>query len=251
MDLFTIKKIVGQGVMPLTLLAILILLGLYWSIKNKKKKAIFTQAIAFVFLILISNQQLAYHLLVSKEQIYKQYDLSRPVKHIVILGCGHKNDGMLPVTAQLSSCSLYRLAEAIRIYKANPGSRLLASGYGGNEPFSNAEMVRQVAVALGVPESHILVFPQPKDTEQEAQAIAPVLGKQHFALVTSASHMPRAMHIFEQANLNPIAAPAGHLAKDPSRGNWWENTPKAGAVYSVERWWYETLGSVWLFLKGG
>ncbi|MCY7296383.1 envelope biogenesis factor ElyC [Alteromonas sp. a30] len=250
MDLFTIKKIVGQGAMPLTLLTIFILLGLYWSLKNQKKKAIFSQFIALIFLLLISNNQVAYHLLLSKEQAYKQFDLSHPVKHIVILGCGHKNDGMLPVTSQLASCSLYRLVEGIRIYKANPGARIVTSGYGGSEPFSNADMVRQVAISLGIPEHHITALPHPKDTEQEAKAIAPILGKQPFALVTSASHMPRAMAIFEKANLNPVAAPSGHLAKDPSRENWWQSFPDASAIHLVERWWYETLGSAWLLIKG-
>jgi len=251
MDLFTVKKVMGQAFMPLTLLAILILLGLFWSYKNSKKKAIAAQLTAFILLIGMSNQHLAYDLLFPKEQKFKQYDLSQPVSTVVVLGCGHRNDGMLPVTAQLASCSLYRLTEGMRILKANPGAKLVLSGYGGTEPFSNAEMMQHVAMSLGVPEYRITVIGTPKDTEQEAQAIAPIVKSNDFALVTSASHMPRAMYIFENTGLHPTAAPAGHLAKDISRANWWSHFPDANAIHMVERWWYETLGSWWVALKPG
>lgn len=250
MDLFTIKKIIGHGFTPLTFVVFLIFLGLFWSLKNQKRKAIIAQSSALILLIALSSQQLAYSLLSPKEQIFKQYDLSVSTKTIVILGCGHQNDGMLPVTAQLASCSLYRLTEGLRIYKANPGSRLIVSGYGGTEPFSNAHMMQQVAISLGIPSHHITVLPNPKDTEQEAKAIFPLIGSHDFALVTAASHMPRAMRIFEHAGMHPTPAPAGHLAKDISRANWWHNFPDAKAIHMINRWWYETLGAWWLTLKG-
>lgn len=249
MDIFLIKKFVGSAFMPLPILLFLLFISLLFIIKKRFKKALITQCVSIVLLILMSNKYIAFELMSPTEQRYKQYDRNQSVSRIVVLGCGHINDGMLPKTAQLQSCSLYRLAEAMRIYHLNPRSQIITTGYGGNEPFSNADLVRQVAISMGIPEHKIRAVSHPKDTEEEAQAIAKLLGDKSFILVTSASHMPRAMRIFEEQGLHPIAAPTGHLAKDPSRAFWWEHLPKAGSIKLVERWWYETLGKVWFELR--
>lgn len=249
MDLFIFKKIVGYAAMPLPLLVFIIFLGIFWTARNKKGMAIFSQLLGLILLLTITNPNISHRLLSPLEQQHKQYDLSVPIKTIVILGCGHTNDGMLPITAQLASCSMYRLAEGIRIYKANPGSRIIASGYGGTEPFSNAFMMKEVAIAMGIPENHIQILEYPKDTEQEAQAVSSIVSSSSFALVTSASHMYRAIQVFSTAGLDPIPAPTGHLAQDPSRADWWEYFPSAQNIRMIERWWYETMGAWWLAIK--
>lgn len=249
MDIFLFKKFIGSAFMPLPVLFFLLLFALVLIIKKQYKKALFAQIISLVFLALIANKYLAYELLAPTEQTYKQFDRNQSVNTIVVLGCGHINDGMLPQTAQLHSCSLYRLAEAMRIYHLNPQSQIITTGYGGNEPFSNADLVRRVAISMGIPGSKIHAISHPRDTEEEARAVRNLLGKKPFVLVTSASHMPRAMRIFEAEGLQPVAAPTGHMAKDPSRAFWWEQLPQSGSVKLVERWWYETLGKIWFFLR--
>ncbi len=47
----------------------------------------------------------------------------------------------------------------------------------------------------------------PKDTEEEAAAVKQAIGDAPFLLVTSASHLPRAMIFFQQEGLNPLPAP--------------------------------------------
>ena len=70
----------------------------------------------------------------------------------------------------------------------------------------------EVAEALGVQADEILQLKQPRDTEEESQQVAPIVGSQSFILVTSASHMPRAMGLFRKRGLQPIPAPTDHLA---------------------------------------
>lgn len=249
MDIFVFKKFIGSALMPLPLLCCFFVIALVLLLRKRYQKAIVVQCLGLFFLAVIANKYIAYELLATTEQTYKQFDRSQTVRTIVVLGCGHINDGMLPQTAQLHSCSLYRLAEAMRIYHLNPRSQIITTGYGGNEPFSNADLVRQVAISMGVPSHKIRAISHPRDTEEEAQAVAKLIGTQSFVLVTSASHMPRAMHIFETAGMRPTAAPTGHLAKDPSRAFWWEQLPRAESIRLVERWWYETLGRLWFNLR--
>ena len=249
MDLFTFKKIVGHLIMPLPMIFALLVIGLYWTAKKRAKLAVTFQLLGLALLALLSTPHFSSQLLSPLEKTYRQYDFDQKVKVIVILGCGHSNDGTLPITAQLYSCSLYRLAEGIRIYRANPGSRIITSGYGGTEEFSNAYMVKETAIALGVPEADITVFESPKDTQEEAKALFKPLQNTSFALVTSASHMRRAMHIFEAQGLKPIAAPTGHLAKDSSRAPWWEYLPQSSNITKVEKWWRETMGYIWQKIK--
>ncbi|MEE1974343.1 ElyC/SanA/YdcF family protein, partial [Maribacter flavus] len=70
----------------------------------------------------------------------------------------------------------------------------------------------RVAESLGIPRSEIIVLDKPKDTEEEAEAVKQTIGDAPFLLVTSASHLPRAMIFFQHVGLNPLPAPANQLA---------------------------------------
>ena len=61
----------------------------------------------------------------------------------------------------------------MRIYHLHPEARIITSGYGGVNPVSNAETVKQSLILLGIPAQKIITENFPKDTEEEAQLIAP------------------------------------------------------------------------------
>lgn len=249
MDLFLIKKVAGIWIMPLPVLGFLLLIGLFFFIKGNKKRAITSQFAAIILLFFTSTPFFINDSLSQLERQYPQYDISIPTNYIVVLGCGHSNDGALPITAQLYYCSLERITEAVRLHQLNPDSKILMSGYGGEQPFSNAYMGKELAMSLGIKESSINIFEEPRDTESEAKAMAPILRDKPFALVTSASHMRRAVSLFEDQHLSPIPAPTGHLVKDDSRSKWWHLAPKSGNIAKSERWWYETMGAIHLAIR--
>ncbi len=102
---------------------------------------------------------------------------------------------------------MVRLIEGVRLHREIPGSKLILSG--DND---SAEGMATMAEALGVSGEDIVPAFEPRDTEEESQQIAPIVGAQRFILVTSASHMPRAMGLFRKRGLQPIAAPTDYLA---------------------------------------
>lgn len=246
---FYVKKILGALLQPLPVVIIVFIVACFYLYRKQFKRAFFFNLIGLVSLVSISTPWLPNPLTVKLERQYHQFDMSQSVDVVVVLGCGHTNDGQLPITAQLAPCSLYRITEGIRIYRNSPDAKILTSGYGGNEPFSNARTTMEFAIAMGVPANDIVIEERPKDTEEEARLLKPKLVGKRFALVTSASHMQRALEFFRREGLDAIPAPTGYNVGDDSRDSVWNKLPNSNHLYKSERLIYEYLGQAWQWLK--
>jgi len=102
-----------------------------------------------------------------------------------------------------------------------------------------------VEVKIGIP---VILLLGTQDTQEEAQAGKKLLGDKPFILVTSASHMPRALNFFNNEGLDPIPAPTNHLA-----GIQHPNYTKFFSSDALEKSriaFHELLGLVWQKLKG-
>jgi uncharacterized SAM-binding protein YcdF (DUF218 family) len=137
-----------------------------------------------------------------------------PAVHILVLGGGHNPDLWLPPANRLSARALGRLTEGIRLHNQIPGSLLIFSGWSSSGGQSVAEVMGLAAIDLGVDEDRIRLLTRPNDTCREAQEYYLNFGSgTPLILVTSATHMPRAMQLFRQTGLNPYPAPANHQLK--------------------------------------
>jgi uncharacterized SAM-binding protein YcdF (DUF218 family) len=247
---FLLKKLISMWLMPLPFCCLIIIAGLTLSFW----RAHIGRAIAFsgvALLMLFSWQPFANSVLYPLEHQYPSFDITQPVDAIVVLGNCHQVSDSIPAMAQLCGSGLHRLMEGYRIWQANPEAELLLSGYAGDESRPYAEVAGEIALSLGVPEEKIRLFPSAQDTQQEAELTAPFLSGKAFALVTSASHMQRSMHWFQQQEitgqyLQPIAAPAHFGA--PSESTTWKI--ETSALLKTERSWYELLGKAWAAIKG-
>ncbi len=142
-----------------------------------------------------------------------------------------------------------RLTEGIRILRMYPGSKLILSGYDGGSGVSNARMMAKVALALGVSKSDIILLETAKDTWEEARQAAAFVKQRQVVLVTSASHMQRALNEFHSAGVKPYPAPTNFLAHANITQGWERFTPKGKYLEQTERYWHETLGLVWQSLR--
>ena len=77
-----------------------------------------------------------------------------------------------------------------------------------------AEVMARIAVLLGVKPQDIRLETDSRDTADEAEIIAKMIGREKFILVTSAAHMPRSMALFRKRGLQPIPAPADFLVRE-------------------------------------
>lgn len=169
----------------------------------------------------------------------------------MVLGGGYTWNPQWAPSSNLINNSLPRLNEGIRLWRANPGSKLIFTGAAAKtNNVSTAEAGARVAQSLGVPRSEIITLDKPKDTEEEAIAVKQAIGDTPFLLVTSASHLPRAMIFFQQAGLHPLPAPANQLAIDSPLNPWERAIPSPVWLMHSDRVGYETLGRIWQWLKG-
>lgn len=250
MELFLLKKIITILIMPINIVILLLLLALFTH-KNKPKLSIKSLATALVVLIVAAFPPFSDTVMSAIEDDYPPYVKSNiPVDYIVVLGCGHNTNAELPVTSQLANCSLQRMVEALRIYQLHPEARIITSGYGGYNPVSNAETVKRSLILLGVPAQKIITENFPKDTEEEAQLIAPRVQGTQVVLVTNADHMPRSINYFQEHGVYPIAAPTGYWVKNPdSNKSWAYYMPDSKKLYQSTIAWYENLGLIVQWFK--
>jgi uncharacterized SAM-binding protein YcdF (DUF218 family) len=168
---------------------------------------------------------------------------------IVVLAAGHVSDARLPPADRLGVAAMTRLVEGIRLHGQLPGSKLLLSG-GLGTPEKYADVVGAVAEELGVRREDMVLHREGWYTEEEAATIAPLVGKQPFVLVTSASHMRRSMALFRKRGTNPIAAPTFHMAKDAPGVGLDAFFPWPGPLSESNAAAHEYMGMFWSKLRG-
>jgi len=250
--MFLLKKYISLFLMPLPALLLIGLLGLIllWFTRKVVLGRI-AVTISLISLALLSFQPISSSILMPLERQYLAYsDHQKNIEYIMVLGSGHLVDKEIPSTAQLSHTALMRLTEGIRIFRLHPTAKLIFSGYNGGTNISHARMMAKVALDLGVPKTSILLLETPQDTQEEAQQVAASIGSEHaLVLVTSASHMPRALEEFHLAGLHPYPAPTDFLAQKNIAQPWIKYAPSADNLKQTEIAWHEYLGKLWFKVK--
>ncbi len=237
--------------MPLPLGVFLIVLALVLLYRNKTKPAKFMLALSVLWLFFFSYPPVANALLYRIESNTPTlHHAPENVKYIYVLGGGHHTDESLPITSQVLETSVIRLAEGIRHYRQLEGkAKIIVSGYHGlYDSTEHAIMQKKLAISLGIDEKDMILHLGTKDTQEEAQAGKKLLEDKPFILVTSASHMPRALKFFKNEGLKPIPAPTNHLAsiQHPNYTKFFSSDAlkKSRIVF------HEILGLIWQKVKG-
>ncbi|CAM2885193.1 envelope biogenesis factor ElyC [Vibrio rarus] len=249
--MFALKKIVSAFLMPLPAMLLIGFLGLALIMFTRKHKS----GCIFIFISLasifaISFQPISSGLLKPLERKYSAFlPPTQSLDYVMVLGSGHVVDPQIPPTSELSRTAMMRLSEGIRVLRMYPGAKLILSGYSGGTEISQARMMATVALALGVAKSDIILLETAQDTWQEARQAAKFVGQKSMALVTSASHMERALHEFHSAGLQPLPAPTNYLAQSHIVQPWQKYTPQARYLEQTERYWHETMGQWWQRLR--
>ena len=85
-----------------------------------------------------------------------------------MLGSGYETDDRLSYSGQLNPSGLARLVEGIRLQRLMPGSKLIFSGYAGDQPLPQAEVSALAAQELGIDSIAIYILCKPWNTKTEA-----------------------------------------------------------------------------------
>lgn len=213
---------------PFSIFWILFLIGIA-ALLLKKEKIYFVVFILAACWLFISSNYLLPKILISR--LENNYTPFNPAEisdknvsyNIVVLGAGFTDNKKLPFNDQLSPSALSRLIEGIRIHTLLPGSKLVVSGPGFYGQISQGEVYKKAAMSLGVDSNVVSIINTATNTFEESKAYAELYGKETpVILVTSASHMPRAMMMFEHQGIKPIPAPTDYQFKSNSmEGHTW------------------------------
>jgi uncharacterized SAM-binding protein YcdF (DUF218 family) len=250
--MFLFKKVVSQFFFPMPICLGLCFTGLallWWSKKQKAGKILVTSGL--LLLTALSYAPVADALLRPLENQYPPYVKtdSTPIKYVVVLGGGHNSDPRFPVTSQIGDESLKRLVEGIRIYRQNPGSKLVLSGGTWRDRLPNAVVLAENAKVLGVARDDIIIESESVDTADEAQRLQAMVSTNSIVLVTSATHMPRSVGLFRSQGISTLPASAEHLTL--IRPLDFELLfPSGRNLRRTERAVYEYLGLLWETIRG-
>jgi uncharacterized SAM-binding protein YcdF (DUF218 family) len=141
-----------------------------------------------------------------------------------------------------------RVDEAVRLYKDGVALKLLVSGAAADkEGPSNAMVMRDYALSLGVPIGDIILEEAAVDTRENADFSARIIrenGWRNIVLVTSAYHQRRASMEFSRALGGEVQVLSHPTRSDRSWSSVWWLTPTG--------WWLaisELTGIVWFNVR--
>ena len=126
---------------------------------------------------------------------------------IIVLGAAIWPDG------QPSPTLRRRMAHAVELFDCKVGCYLLLTGGLGRYPPSEAYVMRQLALAAGVPALQIVMEDQARSTFDSALRCARILQQQGWKaalVITDAYHLPRALFTFRAFGIQVAgSAPTG------------------------------------------
>jgi uncharacterized SAM-binding protein YcdF (DUF218 family) len=129
------------------------------------------------------------------------------------------------VLTELSTASALRVLEGARVYKLIGARLAIVSGGIADERAElqpEAEHMAEALVKAGVPRANVALDLRAKDTRDHPRTIRPILeanGVRQFVIVTSPTHMRRALAVFRAAGFNPVGSVSllrsDHLHRPP------------------------------------
>lgn len=242
MDPFILKKIISNLVQFIPGIPILLLMC---SLALPRLR-LFVASIA-LSLLALSSPPVSNAFVSSLENRYPP--LAQPpaaTRAIAVLGYGHIEQPARSPNSVLMAGALSRISEAARLWHLSPEAQLVVSGgfVGEKSQFTHAEAMARAAIQLGVSEDKIVRLGDNRDTAEEAERMQALARDGRLIVVTSATHMPRAIGLFKRQGVRPVAAPTDYLA---SPAPWWRFS--SFYLLNADRALHEYVGMLWYWLS--
>lgn len=260
-----LKHLLEACVSPIGIMTILLIAGLLVSGFRRQSRLgrRLILAGAGLYIIFVFTP-LAEILMANLERPYPPMmhpDASSGIRTIVVLSGYGEDNPSFPVTSNVSSETLARMVEGIRLYRELPGAKLVLSGgvpRGDDKPV--ASLMADFGKAMGVEVRDIIVEGRSLTTYENLVEVQKIIGAAPFILVTSACDLPRAMAVARKLGMKPVAAPAGiwavqHYPAGISWRQWGGKLVDSIAKPSTERLRYlqwanhEYLGYLWYWMR--
>ena len=239
-------------------------LGLIFTRKIRKKRKLkagwYWMFVGTLVLFLLSTRLVANLLVYSLEGKYQppSSEVLSALDVIVILNGGIYPSGGFLKYPEVSEVTCSRLCSGIRIFKQSSAHILVLSGAGSPsnsklDSKKDAEVMRNFAVRLGVPEDKIITETKSRNTMEHAVELAKLLystANKRIGIVTSALHMLRSEKAFKRKfsddNIVPIPVNYIYSSLEYNIGTF---LPSSDAFSMSSRAIHEWLGIAWYSVR--
>jgi len=204
---FLLSKILEFLIVPLVWVLVLLLFAIFH--KNPKHRKAFLIIATVVFFFFTNNFiadefMRAWELpVIPYKEVKTRYDVG------IVLG------GMLTYDKKIERIqfdrSSDRIFQAVKLYREGKIKKILIDGGSGSiteKDILEAPLLKQYLVELGLPDSAICIESHSRNTHENATFVKPILDSiaphGSYLLITSASHMRRALRCFEKAGIPVI-----------------------------------------------
>jgi len=244
---------------PIVWILIFLIFGLILTRKLRKKLKLNVGRYFLIFAICIlyflSIKPVSNILVYSLECKYQvpSIEVLEKVDIMVILGGGFKASNGFRKSPEASSATYSRVFNGVKYFRRSGAEVLVLSGAGEQrDSETNADVMKDIAIALGIPRNKIITDGESHNTMEHAIEVAKIFPKSknvQIGIVTSALHMPRAMQAFSKKFQNNaiVPIPVGYIYS-PLRYNFENLIPHIDAFstsnYAIHEW----VGMLWYWL---
>jgi uncharacterized SAM-binding protein YcdF (DUF218 family) len=176
---------------------------------------------SFLLACVLGNALVARFLMASLEEQYPPFDSATAKRFdaVVVLAGGVLPNGTLRPSTALTGFSMERTMCGVEVFKRGYAKQMVLSGGDASvfeEGPEEAIEMKQLAMRLGVPDTAIVIETRSRTTYEGAVEVKRILDKKSLLLVTSASHIPRALALFQKQGLDATPYPCGYSARHRS-----------------------------------
>jgi uncharacterized SAM-binding protein YcdF (DUF218 family) len=246
--MFVLKKLLTPFLLPPGLfIVILFIFGGFYFFKRQHRFAGLLTGLA-VLIWMSSIGPVASFLMRGLES---DYAIPDPVQGDVILLLGggiHAGVADMSGIGRPTDVMNTRVITAVRLYERSRLPIIVSGGRVFPDQPAEAPIIKRILIDLGVPGDHILVEGRARDTAENARFIK-ILCQQHRfqqpIVITSASHLKRAMHAFEKVGVRPQPYPAGFMTTPQPSFAWHDYLPSSFYLRSSATAMHEFLGIIY------
>lgn len=209
---FFVSKILGFFALPANALVVLSVVGALLLATRWKRAGMRLAICGIIAIVVCGLSPLGNALILPLEDRFSPWDPAHGAPDgIVVLGGAFENavSGARDVVTLNDAAE--RMTSAVELARRFPAARILFSGGSGQMVVtgpSEAALTQRLFTELGVDPGRLLLEDRSRDTAENAtfsKALADPKPGEHWLLVTSASHMPRAVGAFRRAGF-PVEA---------------------------------------------
>lgn len=172
---------------------------------------------------------------------------------IILLGGGaHDKSQDLSGTGAPSEETLARIITGVRLQKRLNIPLIVSGGKVYKHREADASIIKRFLLDLGVPEDKVLIEDKSRDTIENAKFTKEICERYNFKkplLVSSASHMRRAILSFKKAGLEVTPMPVNFKTWEDKQYGWVDYLPHADQLKYSSRAIHEYIGALFLALR--